>query len=281
MTRIEAKKLSRELDRNIRDWTPESLHRTYLTHGCAVVRGAIDATRRAQVKEAIGQAYAEKPGALHVYNRDIEASSGGNVSGWELVDVPLLQDFLSLTFRGQGWGREHVTARRISGIDSDTFWQDPLDLHLDAQFHHFQFVVNFWVPFDRCGEDAPSLQLVPLNYRKTRAWSQFIGHQHRQDEPFFFGYFRKDLPNPDTSIASFGEDCFFRPIMNPGDVIVSSNWVLHGSYRTPQMKRGRSSAELRFVGSNLDLDETIPWPTKQPAIVSRLRAIFQLADDRR
>jgi hypothetical protein len=34
--------------------------------------------------------------------------------------------------------------------------------------------------------------------------------------------------------------------VKPGDVIVSSNWIIHGSYRSPEMKKGRTSAEVRY-----------------------------------
>jgi hypothetical protein len=36
-------------------------------------------------------------------------------------------------------------------------------------------------------------------------------------------------------------------------VIIASNWIIHGSYRTPDMTKGRTSAELRFIGSHLDV----------------------------
>ena len=45
----------------------------------------------------------------------------------------------------------------------------------------------------------------------------------------------------------------FHPLMKPGDVVVASNWVVHGSYRMPGMAKGRASMELRFIGAFPDI----------------------------
>jgi hypothetical protein len=46
--------------------------------------------------------------------------------------------------------------------------------------------------------------------------------------------------------------------MRTGDLIVASNWLIHGSYRTPQMSQGRVSVELRFIGTDLDIAPHLP-----------------------
>ncbi|WP_315763391.1 hypothetical protein [Bradyrhizobium sp. SZCCHNS2005] len=199
MIEINAKALSKTLDRPASSWTPASLHRVFLLHGCAVVRGAVDCATRTRVKQAIDTAYLGRPSEPHVYDTDITTATQGAVTGWELAVSPLIQDFLKLAFSGQSWKPAYVTARRIQGMEANQEWQQPLELHLDSQFHGFNFTVNFWVPFDTCGVDAPSLQLVPLDYHRTREFSQYTGQLLRDNDQYYFGYFRSDLLDPEAS----------------------------------------------------------------------------------
>jgi hypothetical protein len=250
---VNAGVLTSVLDKPVSQWTAASLHRTFLAHGCAILRGAIDRGRLADTRLAIEEAYVQYPG-LHVHDPHIRTVTKERMSGWELADIPLLQGFLKLVFAGQNWGGREMTARRIQGFDRDSRdWQRPLDLHLDSQFHGVSFTVNFWIPFDPCGVDAPALQLVPVDYKTTRAYAGFRGRLRRKDDPWFFGYFTKDALDVDAVTKTFGENCFLRPVVTPGDVIVLSNWIIHGSYRTAKMRTGRTSAELRYIGSNLDV----------------------------
>ena len=134
-------------------------------------------------------------------------------------------------------------------------WQPPLALHVDSFFHEFWFTVNFWVPFDDCGIEAPGLQLLPINYRDTR---RYAGFSRQPVHPFRDGaensqYFPSEAISIERLQRDFGEDCLFRPAMAPGDVIIASNWIIHGSHRTADMTRGRSSIEIRYVGTCPDI----------------------------
>jgi ectoine hydroxylase-related dioxygenase (phytanoyl-CoA dioxygenase family) len=126
-------------------------------------------------------------------------------------------------------------------------------LHLDSQIHRFQFTVNFWVPFQDCGIDAPSLQVVPLDYIRTRDYSGFTGRRLRKQESFQYSYFRKGAFSPSAVRAAFGKNCFLPATLKAGDLVIASNWLIHGSYRTPAMTKGRTSIELRFIGTDLDI----------------------------
>ena len=57
--------------------------------------------------------------------------------------------------------------------------------------------------------------------------------------------------------SEFGPERFFHPVMRPGDVIIASNWIIHSSYRTPEMKKGRKSVEVRFIGDDIDIGDNI------------------------
>ena len=166
--------------------------------------------------------------------------------------------------RPEGRGRYNVATRRISGIEEDTTWQKPLDLHLDAEFHSFAFTTNFWIPFHECGVECPTMQLVPLDHLKTREYSGYTGTKLGEGQ-WHKGFFSREALEIDRVVDTFGRNCFLRPILRPGDLIVSSNWILHGSYRTQDMKKGRTSVEVRFIGTN----QTLDMPHRN-ALLSRL-----------
>jgi hypothetical protein len=241
-----------KLDREASEWSDDSLHRTFLRSGCAIIRGAVSKTLLTDVQNAIVAAYA-KTTDVHVYDKDLLEISGGRISGFELVDFPLLNDFLGRLYAGQNWRKLYVTARRIEGIKNDQGWQRPLELHLDSQFHQPQFTTNFWIPFQDCGEDAPSLQLVPLDYLRTRRYSGYTGSPLREGEGWQTGYFPYGIFDAEEVSKAFGDECLFRPVMHPGDIVVASNWIIHGSHRTEQMTKGRTSVEIRFIGDQMDV----------------------------
>ena len=263
MSHLTAREVTAIIDRSAEQWSPEQLHETFLTHGCAVIRQAIPSPMLEKVRLAVAHAYEQNSDPLHVYDPEIAEASRGELTGFETVDTPLLQEFLRLAFRNQAYRRHSVSARRISASESKTAWQKPLQLHLDCQVHAFQFTVNFWIPFQSCGVDAPALKLLPVDHRTTRAYSGFTGERMREGENWNEGYFPLGKFTPEAVTHAFGHDAFIHPVMNPGDAIVSSNWLIHSSHATPEMQDGRSSIEVRFIGSKLD-------PAK-PRLWSRLK----------
>jgi hypothetical protein len=260
---VNASELAKLVDRPAERWTPEALHEIFLTHGCAVVRGAISAECLEQSRIAVDGAYGRKADRLHVYETDIAEGTNGALNGFELVETPLLQRFLGLVFRNQSYRRQGVSARRISGAPSNAGWQEPLQLHLDSQVHPLEFTVNFWIPFQECGIDAPGLQLLPVSHLTTRQYSGYTGTRLREGDEWNMGYFSLGIFDMDSIKRVFGQDAFLHPAMAPGDVVVSSNWIIHSSYATRNMTKGRTSVEVRFIGSKLD-----PAP---PTFMSRVR----------
>jgi hypothetical protein len=53
---IDASELAVALDRPLADWTPDTLRKCYLRHGCVIVRGAIAPALIEQVRLAIDKA---------------------------------------------------------------------------------------------------------------------------------------------------------------------------------------------------------------------------------
>jgi hypothetical protein len=265
---IDAPGISRIIDRALSEWTPESLRQAFLQYGCTIVRRAASPGLLDQVRAAIDRAY-EHTSDVHVYDRDIKAVTDRALTGYEIVGDPKLKRFLDLVYGGQWYLRKNATARRIEGTDRDQGWQEPLPLHLDSQIHRFQFTVNFWVPLQDCGIDSPTLQFVPFDYIRTRGYSGFTGRPLRDKEDFHLAYFSKDAFELEAIHAAFGENCLLRPVMNAGDLIIASNWLIHGSYRTPAMTKGRTSIELRFLGTDLDIAPHLkPFPKRLISVVS-------------
>jgi len=259
---IDASAIAQVVDRPLSMWTPESLHEVFLKHGCAVVRNAVQPELLGRVGTAVEAAYA-RTDDVHVYDGDLKISSNRALSGFEIVDDPKLKKFLNLVFSGQLHFKKNATARRIRGGTPDKNSQEPLELHLDSQIHRFQFTVNFWTPLSSCGVDSPTLQFVPLDYLKTRSYSGYVGKLLRDGEDFNLGYFAKGAFDIEAVTRSFGDNCFLRPVMNAGDLVVSSNWLIHGSYRTPAMTKGRTSVELRFIGTDLDIAPNLQSLTRR------------------
>jgi hypothetical protein len=262
---IDANQISEKIDRRLSEWTPEGLRCAFLRYGCAVVREAVSVERLAMVYEAVKRAYRDVPG-FHVYDEKIQGETGG-VSAYTLVDDPKLKRFLDLVYEGQSYKRESAAARRVTVAKRG--WQEPLPIHLDSYYHNLRFTVNFWVPFHDCGITAPTLQLLPLDYLTTRRWSGFTGDpicnkpganflgadsaDRAEQKQWNFRYFRAWDGNERSILREFGEASLLRPVMTAGDLIIASNWVLHGSYRTPSMPNGRMSIELRFIGEQNDV----------------------------
>ena len=226
------------------------MHAAFLRRGCVIVRQGVGVELLARMRAAVHRAYERKPG-LHVYSRDFQADAGA--TPFALLANPKFKKFLALVYSRQLYLRMNATARRIQGAEENREWQEPLSLHLDAQFHRPQFTVNFWTPTEDCGIDRPTLQLVPVDYMSTRHYTGYTGRLLRQSEEAKLGYFSREAFLLDHVEKSFGEDCFLRPTMRAGDVIIASNWILHGTYRTPAMREGRTSLEIRFIGTDLDV----------------------------
>src|ERR1700738_2114886 len=115
---INADEIAGQIDRNAVDWTPDTLRGVFVTHGCAVVRDVIPLEHLTSLHDLITQAYRNETGP-HVYDTHLLEITGGRTSGFELVDVPLLQGLLKEAYAGQDWRRDSFTARRIQGVDAD------------------------------------------------------------------------------------------------------------------------------------------------------------------
>jgi hypothetical protein len=148
---------------------------------------------------------------------------------------------------GGEWFPGATMARRISPLADQHFrsWQKPIVMHCDGpHLSKHTYAVNFWVPLVDCGADAPGLQLVPGPFEPLQKLLKHNWQSNSVDQ-------EKELEM--QAFYSEGRDGGkrFVPLLRKGDVVVFHNWIVHGSYSTPQMKKSRTSFELRFNAPEL------------------------------
>lgn len=82
-------------------------------------------------------------------------------------------------------------------------------------------LITCWCPLDPAGGDAPGIEVVPGVH----------------DEVLHFERLRDDALPPER----------WRPLMEPGDLLLITPGTVHRTFVRPEMTRPRTSVELRFV----------------------------------
>lgn len=120
--------------------------------------------------------------------------------------------------------------------------------HQDAVFMGDRFMaLNCWVPLVACGENAPGLEVVLDGAR------QVILPPHLRDAAKS-AYEQIALPEPWVR-ERYGEARIWHPAMQPGDVLIFSNFTIHRTWHVPAMTRDRISLELRCAAPSQALLE--------------------------
>lgn len=117
------------------------------------------------------------------------------------------------------------------------FWPErQVPFHQDAEFLGGRPALNFWIPLDPCGRNAPGLELwlVP----QSRVWFEL----------------NPDLPTPlyqqrdfSTLRAQASREQFWRPELEPGDLLVFDSFLLHRTWLNESMFEPRYSLEIRVT----------------------------------
>ena len=121
--------------------------------------------------------------------------------------------------------------------------------HQDAAFMGDQFLkLNVWTPLVACGESSPGLEVLREGSIKTLIRPTHLG------DPDKTPYEQISLP-PEWVKQNYGLSKLWHPKMTPGDVLVFSNFTVHRTYQTSDMKMERISLELRCAALNKELKE--------------------------
>jgi hypothetical protein len=242
---------------------PDRIVSTLLHRGCVLLRNFVDTTALAQTYDMMVKAY-EHVEKFHIQPGHLRE-----------LELPMYSDILfsqqhytllSKVFGGRDYEISAETAsRRVGRIRQPPHWQGPLGPHLDAFIHAPRFTVNFWIPFQECGVDAPGLGVVEAPFADILAFTGYDNGAQLWADPAPVGEFTRFRPamqamcrhRDPAVIAELHErfrDRIRTPSFTPGDAMMLTNWTLHLTHATPAMTKTRENLELRFWSSAL-LDE--------------------------
>jgi hypothetical protein len=167
-------------------------------------------------------------------------------------------DLLAKVFEGRDyWIDGNTMSRRVAMKPEPPHWMLPRAPHLDAFVNELEFTVNFWVPFQACGTDAPSLAVVLAPFHEIVAYT---GYQNGAEvwvdpkpfkrlacfRPAMKALFRDLDPAMLADMHEQFRDRIRMPTFEPGDAMMISNYTLHYTYSMPNMTKSRENLELRF-----------------------------------
>jgi hypothetical protein len=145
--------------------------------------------------------------------------------------------------------------RRMAAKPEDKPWNSKVGFHLDAQWGvDDQFCINVWTPFTPCGTVAPGLEFLLSSAEHIRHYGCY--NPEIPAEPR-----GRDGINPRIDYAvfesdvlhkNFDESLFWAPTLEPGDVILFSNWAPHRTWIHPAMAATRISLEWRVFIESFD-----------------------------
>lgn len=177
----------------------------------------------------------------------------------DILFTPRHHDLLNTLFCDREYQISSYTAsRRVAFATKPPHWGLPLAPHLDAFLNSVDFTVNFWIPFQACGIEAPSLGVILAPFEEIVAYTGYQDGAIVWDDPEHF----KQLPRfrpamkamcRDSDPAAIAEmyeqfgDRISTPIFVPGDAMMLTNWTLHFTHTTPEMTKTRENLELRFT----------------------------------
>ena len=112
----------------------------------------------------------------------------------------------------------------------EKFLDQPLDLHVDAQFFYTDRPsINFWTPLTTCGKDTPGLQVVLLEVEETKTYLEYneAGYEPRPTDINYMWKFRCDKMQF-TSLCDH-DLVKWAPEFNKGDILAFTNFTMHGT----------------------------------------------------
>jgi ectoine hydroxylase-related dioxygenase (phytanoyl-CoA dioxygenase family) len=109
--------------------------------------------------------------------------------------------------------------------------------HQDGAFMGRVRSLNLWLSLSHCGEDAPSLDIVP------RRLDELV-------ETGTEGTFMADQASQATAEAAAGDRPIVRPMFEPGDAVIFDDLCLHQTAADPSMTKPRYAIECWFFGAS-------------------------------
>jgi hypothetical protein len=227
----------------------------FLKRSCIVLRNFVDAAALDRAYEMTLKAYARVDG-YHIHPDHLRQLGMPMYS--DILFGASHFDLLREVFGDRDYEiSSDTSARRVGRVRAPPHWLPPLGPHLDAFVHPPRFTVNFWIPFQECGIDAPGLGVVHAPFADVLSFAGYQNGAKLWDDPAPMGnytWFRPAMKalhrNHDPDLIAQMRERFSgqiaTPAFRPGDAMMLSNWTLHQTHATPAMTKTRENLELRF-----------------------------------
>lgn len=224
-------------------------------HGCILLRNFASPARLEHLKTVLDRLYAEIDG-VHVFGDQLKSRGLAEIHEYIFVDQHRV--LLEQIFAGWRYELYNNLARRVEppGLaPAGGAWQQPLPPLLEAFLHGLPFTVNFWVPLQPCGAEAPRLGVVRAPVSDVL---DFVGYHDEgrlyQPDPernfARFNTFSRQLYNRDeAALAAFRAryaDRIWTPHYRLGDAMMLTNWTFHYTHAQKGMTERRQNVELHF-----------------------------------
>jgi len=150
-----------------------------------------------------------------------------------LLGIPSLRPFLSAIFGPSVF----LIDKNSQPRRQHPFWPErQIPFHQDAEFLGGRPALNFWIPLDPCGRNAPGLELWLKP--QQRVWFEL------NLDPLTPLYQQRDVS---ALQAQASRDQFWQPEMEPGDLLVFDSFLFHRTWLTESMFEPRYSLEIRLT----------------------------------
>jgi hypothetical protein len=247
--------------------TPELLRGSILGHGCLLVRGLIDPDRALamaadidrsfEVRAALGAGGSDAEGFYDELDPEppyavTERSWIEQAGGVLACDSPRLMFDMLEAFREAALEQvieAYLGERPAISAQKCTLRKATPDVsgawHQDGKFLGPVRSLNVWLSLSRCGDVAPSMDIVP----------------RRIDELVEVGTDGASFSiqvSDEMAARVAGDTGIVRPIFNPGDALLFDELFLHQTGSDPEMPNARYAIESWFFGPSAYPDGYVP-----------------------
>lgn len=249
------------------DVTPEVLRAAVLESGCLLVRGLMDRAEALRIADEIDRAFEVRleltpgetdpqgyydelvPEPPHVIDQRDWIKEGGGVLA---ADSPRLLFDMFECFDRTGLGRvieTYLGERPAVSAEKCTLRKATPDVpgawHQDGRFLGDVRAMNVWLSLSRCGDVAPSMDVIP------RRLDEYVA---AGTEGTFLSYQVSDQ----VAAEAAGDVGIVRPIFDPGDALLFDEKFLHQTGSDPSMPNPRYAIESWFFGPSAYPEDFVP-----------------------
>lgn len=247
--------------------TPELLRASILEAGCLLVRGLMDRERALQLADDIDHSFAVRDGLSEGesdpdgYYNEMEPQSPFRIPEREWVeegggvlaaDSPrMLFDMLDAFERAnlrdviEGYLGEKPAISAQKCTLRKAMPEIAGGWHQDGRFMGEPRSLNVWLSLSRCGDVAPSMDVVPKRLNELVP----TGGE---------GAFLDFMNSAENVEKAAGETGIVRPIFNPGDALLFDDLFMHKTGSDPSMPNPRYAIESWFFGPSDFPDNYVP-----------------------